>query len=469
MRYTTHMSDAHGGGSALPLFGLVEGQLHGAHGGGIHLQGRPIIIGFIVILFAFLIISPAQTAANMTFAAFTAPLWLTPIMVRFAILRFLYFRRAENIAKQDHVLLELRLPRDTMKTPVAMEAVLSAIHLGPGETNWYKKLMGGVRPWYSLEIVSLGGRVHFYVHCREGFRRAVESAFYAQFPNMEIVEAVDYSRLVDPAHDPYMMTGFEYAHARSDAWPIKTYVDFGLDKPQKPEEQTDPLAQIIELLGSLGPNEQFWLQLVIRTNKNEKYRNKKKPDGSLYTFSDEANKEVEAVRAATVRKTTRVDPVTGAATEMESFPNPTKGEQEGIWAIQRKQGKLTFDVGIRAIYSAPASDYKGVMGAYMVGLFKPFSYDAKGNTLALQDRFSARFGNYPWDDPGGHHSDHARHEIAEYYRRRAYFYDPYRGDWSIMSTEEIATLFHIPSSTIATPGLPRIGSSTGGTPVNLPT
>jgi hypothetical protein len=39
----------------------------------------------------------------------------------------------------------------------------------------------------------------------------------------------------------------------------------------------------------------------------------------------------------------------------------------------------------------------------------------------------------------------------------------------VMSTEELATIYHIPSSAIGTPGLRRIQSATGEAPANLPT
>jgi hypothetical protein len=39
----------------------------------------------------------------------------------------------------------------------------------------------------------------------------------------------------------------------------------------------------------------------------------------------------------------------------------------------------------------------------------------------------------------------------------------------ILSTEELATLFHVPSAAIQTPTIPRIQSTTSGAPGNLPT
>jgi len=41
--------------------------------------------------------------------------------------------------------------------------------------------------------------------------------------------------------------------------------------------------------------------------------------------------------------------------------------------------------------------------------------------------------------------------------------------FQIMSVEELATVFHVPSSTVMTPGLSRIPSTRKEAPPNLPT
>ncbi|RTK97382.1 MAG: hypothetical protein EKK59_09355, partial [Neisseriaceae bacterium] len=281
----------------------------------------------VVGIVAFFIISPDQSLKNFEMLVFMSPVWMPLLLFKFTWIRWVQVRRAAFFAKQQYILLEIRMPRDTRKSPLSMETILSALHLSPGESNWYKKYWNGsVRPWWSLEIVSLGGRVHFYIWTRESFRRPIEAAFYAQYPGVEIVEAVDYSLLTDPSHHPMKAFAAEFVHTKDqDVYPIKTYVDFGLDKQPmpKPEEQIDPLAHVIETLGSIGPKEQIWVQMIIRVSKGEKYNGKTNAAGKPYTWKDEAKEEIEKIRAASVRKQKRVDPATGAIIEMDGFPNPT--------------------------------------------------------------------------------------------------------------------------------------------------
>ena len=452
-------SGGHGGGG-LPGMGWISGLLHTSHGtGGLHIQARPLIIAMAVILFAFLLVSPSQTFRNFEFVFFLAPIWIPAALVYFAFDRWLQFRRSEFIASQRYILLELRMPRDTKKTPLAMETVFANLNFSSGETTWYKKyIKGGVRPWWSAEIVSLGGQVHFYIWTRETLRRGLESYFYAQYPGMEIIEAEDYSRLFDPLANE--MWGAEYLKTKEDPMPIKTYVDYGLDKVgTKPEEQIDPLAQLVEFLGSIGPKEQLWIQIPFRQSRDEKYGRSWKEVGQDL---------IKSIKKDTISKRTTVDPNTGEVREVDGFPNPTEG-QKGIMAlIERHTNKPGFDVGIRAIYMAEPNAFQASMITYMINMFKPFSNEG-GNGIKLAELFSAKFNDYPWEDPSGHHKHHEHVRLVEFYRRRSYFHPPYTGPWMILSTEEIATLFHVPSSTIETPTLPRIPSATSGAPANLPT
>lgn len=454
--------DGHGGG--LPFLHTVEHFLHSSHeGGGIHLMARPIVIAYGFSIFLFLLFAFDQSLRNFSMAMFLSPLWIPVILVRYAIYRFVQSKRAQFLTRQEYVLLELRLPRDTMKTPLAMETVLTNIHLTPGESTWWKRYINGaVRPWWSLEIASIGGRIHFYIWCRKGMRRLVESAFYAQYPGIEIIEAQDYSKDIDPNSHDYRMFGCEYQHSQVDAYPIKTYIDYGLDKPgAKPEEQVDPLTQLLETMSSIGPKEQMWVQLIIRATKKEKF-------GGEKDWVKAGREEVERIREQLTPLTQYYDPASGTYQKVAGFPNPTRGQSDMMSAIERNISKLGFDVGIRSIYTAPADVFDGSMISFQIALFKPFNHVAH-NSIGAASRLSAKYNDWPWEDPGGHHKAHDEHIATEMYRRRAYFFDPYVAPWMIMSTEELATLFHVPSRTVATPGVPRIQSSTAEAPVNLPT
>lgn len=446
-------------GPTLPYLEPLHETLSGTSGkGGFVFSGWGSIAAFLALLLLFTAYAPTQSDANWTLLFLSAPLWFPVLVGRFALLRWLQFRRMEFITGKKNVLLEIRIPRDTLKTPAAMETVFANLHLGPGESTWWKKYwVGGVRPWWSFELVSIEGVVHFYVWTREDMRRAVETYFYAQYPNIEIIEAADYARIIDPSKRPYKMASFQYVLSEPDPYPIKTYVDYGLDRPPgKDEEQVDPLAQVLELLGSLGQGEQMWVQICARVAKSEKFRGKMNAKGKPYTWKDEAKELVEDLRKKQI--------IEGG--KDQKLPAPTEVQKDTIAAIERSVGKPGFDVAIRSIYCAPEDRYQGSMSGYMANIWKPLGSSGL-NSFRTYPGFSD-MPDYPWYDPKGKKAAGAMQAAIGLYRRRAFFYPPYRGPWMTLSAEELATLYHIPSSVVRTSSIPRIQSSTSSAPANLP-
>jgi hypothetical protein len=466
------MSADHSGpqksGFQLPGFDALEHSQHAV--AGYHPNHKRYIALFVIANVLFFIFSPQQTFYNYEMVIFLSPIWLTVILGMCVYKVFGQMNLTQFLANQEYVLLELKIPREVTKTPLAMETFFSNMHIGSGETTAYKRYFeGGRRPWWSLEIVSLGGRLHMYIWTRTGYRRLVENFLYAQYPDIEIIEAEDYSLLVDPSEHGYGMFAAEYKLSKdNNAIPIKTYVDYKMEPGDKPEESVDPMGSLFETIAGIGPKEQFWIQIMFRMTKKEKWEGYVNKDGKPYGWNDQVKEAIESIRTETVRKTARVDPVTGAVTETESFPNPSRGQTEGISNIERNASKQIFDVGIRSVYLAPEDAYVGIMVPAQINMFKPFNNE-NGNSLSLRgDRWTAMFNDLPWEDRGGHHKHHLNHIAIQMYRRRAYFHTPYKGPWMNLSTEELATLFHIPSSAVTTPNLERIQSSTSTAPANLP-
>lgn len=455
-----------GGGFELPGLHDLHEALESSNGtGGFIVPGWLMLVIYAIAAAFFAATAPLQSALNWNLLLVLGPLWLPIVIGRFAMWRFITMRQMNYNARNPLILLEIRIPRDTRKTPQAMETFFSHIHINPGEGTWLKKWWWGrTRPWWSFEIASFGGEIHFFIATRKDFRRLIESAMYAQYPEVEIIEAKDYSRLRDPSHDPYQMFACEYQHTKGkpDAYPIRTYVEHGSDKPgTKPEEQVDQFSQVLELFGSLGPGEELWTQIVIRVTKGEKWRGKKGASGKAYNWKDAASAEVKKLREDAIFKTSVPTREEGVTQILES---PTDVTRDLIKAIERNAAKQAFDVGMRSIYSAPRDKYR-TMNPFVANVFKPYTGP---NAIEPAPFWSEKFNDYPWEDVGGHRQRHEMHEVTEAFRARSFYYPPYRGPWMIMSVEELASIYHIPSATTKTPGLPRIGSTTSSAPSNLP-
>ena len=386
-------------------------------------------------------------------------------------------KRSEFIARQKYVVLEIKTPRNLVKTPLAMEAFLSAIHLTGGESTWYARFKGGIRPFFSLEIASIDGKVHFYIWTRENMRKIVESQMYAQYPGVQVVEVPDYTRTISANTEEWGIWGCDFAATGENPLPIKTYIEYGLDKVQKEPEQVDPISNIIEFMSSIGKGENLWLQFVIRSHQGERYGagpgskegTRRNADGKVYTWRDEGKELIEDIRKKA--RNPYIDPVTGE--ERPGFPNPTKGESELMAAIDRNTTKLAYDVGVRGVYLAKPEKFNVTIITHLIGLFKPFTNTGWNGINST--KWMKRFDDYPWEVGVENRKVHYRERLVEAYRRRQFFYDPFFHDGllgdetMILSTEELATLYHFPSQSVQAPGLNRISSATGEAPTNLPT
>ena len=192
--------------------------------------------------------------------------------------------------------------------------------------------------------------------------------------------------------------GCDFKHTAAVPLPIKTYIEFGLDKVQKEPEQVDPLAQLIEFMGSIGKGEYLWLQFVIRAHKGEKYgvrsganvSSKLNEAGKPYTWKDEGEEMVQEIRKKT--RDPFVDVFTGE--ERPGFPNPTKGQMEKMAAIERNISKLAYDVGARGIYIAKPEKFHGTMIGHLIALFKPFTSEGWNGINSYA--WMKKFDDYPW-------------------------------------------------------------------------
>jgi len=72
----------------------------------------------------------------------------------------------------DAVTLEITLPKEIMKSPLAMELFLTSVFQTSGETTFIDTMfMGKTRPWFSLEIASFGGEIKFFIWVWEFWSR----------------------------------------------------------------------------------------------------------------------------------------------------------------------------------------------------------------------------------------------------------------------------------------------------------
>ncbi len=386
---------------------------------------------------------------------FFSVVWVPIVIFEFTFLTWVRYVRTAWINKQEKVLLEVKLPQETLKSPLAMELVLLGLYQTGGEgTPIDRYWEGKVRPWFSLELVSIDGEVHFYIWTFKSQRATVETNIYAQYPGVEVHEIKDYTEEIffDPAK--YDIAGCRFEASGPDPLPIKTYIDYGLDKDPDEEYKVDPMAPLIEFLGSIKKGHQAWVQIIVRAHTQEKTPlNDKYPD----KWKDEA-KEL-------IKKIIEESAVEGP--DGKKVPNSvklTEGQKDRISAIERSVSKYAFDAGIRILYIAPKDIFDRGNGGGLMGSFKQFNApELNGFRPAEGMAF-----DYKWQDWKGKKLLARKIEHFRAYCNRGYFHYPFSSKHTVLNTEELATIYHFPGSAVMTPSLKRIPSKRADAPSNLP-
>jgi hypothetical protein len=392
----------------------------------------------------------------------TSPLWLPYILFYLFYESWMFYIQSLSRAKAGRVSLEILIPKEISKSPLAMENILTQLFQKASPDNLVDTYWAGKHPpYYSFEIISTGGKIRFIVNCQANkYKSFVENAFYSQYPGIEIRELpVDYTAEIpwDPENYGYMPIHFGKKNANPH--PIKTYVDFGLDKDPKEEFKHDPLAVLMELLGSLKQGEHLWFQFMIKVHREETFQT-----GFLRTIPDWKNDIKAEIKKILddAKKRGREDDEENSRGSIMLTPL----EKNMLEALERQRTKFPFVVRIRVLYAAKLDVIDFDRVGQSITVFQQTEDFARN---AIRYKWRADYDWNWWQDPSGKKRKHLKEEELAAYKVRGYEGRNHADGTTIMTTEEIATLFHLPSSVITTPNLARIPSTRGEAPTNLPT
>jgi hypothetical protein len=366
-----------------------------------------------------------------------------------------YYMRRLFIIKAPRILLEIKIPKEVFKSPAAMEVFLYTLAQTGGESNPYQYMwQGKSRSYFSLEICSFGGAIKFFIWTEKKYKNIIEAALYAQYPNVEIYEADDYTKNVFIVKSDYAFSGSEFITTRKtekDGWyPIKTYMDYNLQDNDKEEYKIDPIYPMIEFLATIKQGEQIWFQIVIKALKD------RKPFDELV--------------AKSVSMLLKRDPKTLLSVAvndkgMQAMAQISKAERDTADAIHRNASKSVFEVGMRALYVAKKDKFNSASIGAMMGIVKQFG---SNNLNSFKPNNGTSKDDYPWSDFMNIRTDMAKREALHAYKLRCFFNPPYEHKTMYMTSEEVATIFHLPGKEIQTPTFARLESRKVDAPANLP-
>ncbi len=233
--------------------------------------------------------------------------------------------------------------------------------------------------------------------------------------------------------------------------------------------------------------ENIWMQIMLR--KHEKETWKHGVWSSDKDLKKETEKAIEEIRAAATPKPKNKD-------DKFQFPNPTKGQTETIAALERVASKPPFDCMIRTIYIAEKSVFNISTRSALSGILKQYGTNHLNSfkrgfastvsdlrkdlakflpflpVLFIGDIFALEI--YICSIKKHNEATTAKYEkeMLHAYKLRSFFewpYKDYKDKPFILTTEELATVFHFPSGIVSqTPTLERVESKKSEAPANLP-
>ncbi|MDR3581859.1 MAG: hypothetical protein P4L67_01125 [Candidatus Pacebacteria bacterium] len=417
--------------------------------------------------------------------------WFWIFMIFFPLFTdtWLFWRQEMFKRDIDFVLLELRLPREVRKSPMAMEQVLAAIHSlrnVPGDPK-EKWVSGEVTLTYSLELVSLGGEIHFYIRAYRKQQTLIEAAFFAYYPDVEVAEVEDYVKdlpenVTELYESGYDLWGIELLLNKPGAYPIKSYLDF--EAPEE-EKQYDPISLFLEVLGKAKREETLAIQIVISPLADAWKKHGEKVVEELSTKKTIGGKapgakiHMDFPHILPTFETVKTD----AKTEGEKVLARTPGETDTLKAIEENLAKPGFETIIRFIYASPKELFFNPLARQ--GILGAFNQYSSTNMNSFVPNYETGTGTKMWVWPHIFPEKRTllrKERMLMNFRERATppktdmgmqilsrWLNPVSSQTIMLSSRSLATLFHPPTWLVLTaPHVKRVESKKAGPPAGLP-
>lgn len=362
------------------------------------------------------------------------PIVWIPIVIVLAILTYRNYKKLNRlkVLNVDSVLLMLEIPRTNDKQELAAEQLFASLH-GILRDKTELKNSGGVQEHLSFEIVSTGGQIRFYVWVPKVLQSFVEGQIYAQYPTVQIYKMKeDY---VDN-HTKYSVAySSELSLTDNEVLPIKTFDSF----------EVDPLAGITGTLAKLNPDnsEELWIQILTRPI----------PDDWHKTTTDKWVKRVKSGKKSfrignfdfiwLIEALGALFQPPAGGTNSDVKIELSERDKTRVAKAEEKATKLGYNVKIRLVYLGKnQTDAKLNMQA-LVGTFKQYNSTNLNGFKQIGGSFNAN-------------------DLESYKLRQ------FTDNGFILNISELASVYHLPHTSVETPNIVWASAKTAEPPAKLP-
>ena len=354
------------------------------------------------------------------------------------ILAFLTYRNYKKLNKLkvlnvDSVLLMLEIPRENDKKELAAEQLFASLHGILRDKNELKN-SGGVQEHLSFEIVSASGQIRFYVWVPKVLQAFVEGQIYSQYPTVQIYKMnEDY---VDNRANYPVQYSAELGLIDNEALPIKTFENF----------EVDPLAGITGTLAKLNPNnsEELWIQILARPIPDDWHKS------TTDKWIQKVKSGKKTILAGTGIDWTWLVEVLGAlfrppagGTTSDVTIELSERDKTRIAKAEEKATKLGYEVKIRLAYLGQNQTDARLNMQALVGTFKQYNSTNLNGFKQIGNSFNP--------------------EDLDAYKMRQF---SNRG--FILNISELASVYHLPHTSVETPNIVWATSKTAEPPAKLP-
>jgi len=339
-------------------------------------------------------------------------------------------KKVEWLNAQEYTILRIDVPKNNDKAPLAAEQMFAAIHGIYSESAKYQNHL-------SFEIVSKAKFIQFYVYLPVHLKDFVEGQIYAQYPAVEINEVGDYTQDIDISSKNFAIC--ELKLNKPDVYPIKQFTDF----------EVDPISGITSVMSKLNDDEEIWFQMVV------------KPVGD--SWQEKGHSMVSSVRSGIKVSNKSIANKVGKgivdglkmlfmqAVRPGEYFEKTAPEvklpasvEDALKNIETKITKLGFETKIRIMAISSDSISARMKCQNVAAAFKQY------NTTNLN---GFKVGDIYMNDQQ-RRKDFAIRSFTDY------------GD--IFNIAELASIYHLPHSSVSTPNIVWSGSKKGEPPADLP-
>lgn len=296
--------------------------------------------------------------------------------------------------------------------------------------------------YISFEMASMKGSIFFYVSVPRKYANYIEKIIHSQYPKALIEETGDYN-IFQPG---YCTKGAYVELAKKNYFPIKTYQTL----------EADPMDAITNSLSKLSDDEGAAIQVIIRPASKKWMRQGR-------NIAKEMIQEGKTVAEATAPFFAKIfaskktpDPIAFLSNKPKEPQSPetpdrlSQMQEEIAKTLEEKSNKLGFETCIRIITSAKTNERAEMNLENLKGAFMQY-------TIPTLNNFNVKI-----------QGKRRMHKFISGFVFRYFKGSHFLSKKNILNTEELASIFHLPTKFTETPNINWLLAKDAPPPPNLP-